>query len=139
MKSLLLSLFFLSIFVFTGYGQSEYSKELYDQFRNGESENLKKLLPAQPGKVESDTTLFVRYLVTDDGEKAVLYLEQLVERYPRSEFAVASYAGMYLYYLAIDNFRKANNCVLAVENEFPGESISYFIDESLPHEGEGIE
>ncbi len=136
--------FCLIIFVFltlssAGFSQDNRAKELFDLYRNGEFDILKGMISPLQGKIESDTTLYIRFLITEDGEKAVEFLELLTERYPRSQFAVASYAGMYLFYLANDNFRKANNCVLMVENEFPGESISYFLDDTLAPEGEGVE
>ncbi len=139
MRHFFLLLFLSVLMVHSGHSQSSHSKELYDLHRKGEIDILKGMVSAQPGKAESDTTLYIRFLITEDGEKAVGYLEQLVEKYPRSEYAVAAYGGMYLYYLANDNFRKANNCVRAVENEFPGESISYFLEDTLSPEGEGVE
>lgn len=139
MRHILLLLVISVLMASTGYSQSDHSKELFDLHRKGEIDILRSMVPAQPGKTESDTTLYIRYLITEDGEKAVGFLEMLIEKYPRSGYAVAAYAGMYLYYLSNDNFRKANNCVLTVENEFPGESISYFLDDTLAPEGEGVE
>ncbi|OQY73635.1 MAG: hypothetical protein B6D45_07860 [Ignavibacteriales bacterium UTCHB3] len=129
------ALFFVLFFflVSESYGQSEYSKKLFDLYRSGNTTELSALIPQKPAKIESDTTLYIRYLLTDDGEKGLEYLETIIKTYPRSIFAVAAYAGMYLYYTASDNFKKANNCIFAVENEFPGESIDYFFGDTPPN------
>lgn len=134
MKKNTLFLFFVIAFASSLFGQNVTPKEVFDLYKKENFEELKKISTALAGKPETPAELYIKALLAGDGEKSITILETLLARYPRSEFAVAAYAGLYLYYIATENFRKANNCIFAVENEFPGSDFDYFLDDSSPDE-----
>ncbi|MCA0389949.1 MAG: hypothetical protein LCH52_15785 [Bacteroidetes bacterium] len=134
MKKKILFLFFVMTVASNLFGQNVTPKEVFDLYKKENFEELKKISTALAGKPETPVDLYIKALLAGDGEKSITLLETLLARYPRSEFAVAAYAGLYLYYIATENFRKANNCVFAVENEFPGSDFDYFLDDSSPDE-----
>jgi hypothetical protein len=120
------------VFLFSApiFSQVVTPKEIFEIYKQENHEELKKILGTSGEKIDTDISLYIKALLTTDGEKSATFLELLIQRYPRSEFVVAAYAGLYLYYLATENFRKANNCVIAVENEFPGADFDFFLDDS---------
>ncbi|GAB1442807.1 hypothetical protein MASR2M39_16430 [Ignavibacteriales bacterium] len=113
------------------FSQVPTPKEIFEVYKQENLEELKKISGEAGEKIDTDISLYIKALLTTDGEKSAAFLELLIQRYPRSEFTVAAYAGLYLYYLATENFRKANNCVFAVENEFPGADFEYFLDDLI--------
>lgn len=115
-------------------GQTLSAREIFELYKRENFEELKKLSASQAGKPETAAELYIKALLAGDGEKSITLLETLLLRYPRTEFAVAAYAGLYLYYEATENFRKANNCIFAVENEFPDADFDFFLDDSNPED-----
>jgi hypothetical protein len=134
MKNNALILFFVMVVASNLFGQTITPKMVFDLYKKENFEELKKISNSFAGKPETPADLYIKALLAGDGEKSSTILETLIQRYPRSEFAVAAYAGLYLYYVATENFRKANNCVFAVENEFPGFDFEYFLDDISPGE-----
>lgn len=131
MKILFKALAFIVLISTPTFSQVPSPKEIFDLYKQENHEELKKILSESGEKIDTDISLYIKALLTTDGEKSAVFLELLIQRYPRSEFTIAAYAGLYLYYLATENFRKANNCVFAVENEFPDADFEYFLDDSI--------
>jgi hypothetical protein len=131
MKLLFIALAFIVLISTQNFSQVPTPKEIFEVYKQENHEELKKILGESGEKIDTDISLYIKALLTTDGEKSAAFLELLIQRYPRSEFTVAAYAGLYLYYLATENFRRANNCVFAVGNEFPGADFDYFLDDSI--------
>jgi hypothetical protein len=131
MKILFKALALIVLISMPAFSQVPTPKEIFEVYKQENHDELKKILGESGEKIDTDISLYIKALLTSDGEKSAAFLELLIQRYPRSEFTVAAYAGLYLYYLATENFRKANNCVFAVENEFPGADFEYFLDDSV--------
>jgi hypothetical protein len=130
MKTVLNISFLLLVLNVFNFGQNITPKDIFELYKNENFDELKKISSPSNDKIDSDRSLYIKSLLSSDGEKSATLLEMIIDRYPRSEFVPAAYAGLYQYYTAQENYRKANNCVFFSENEFPDADFDYFLDDS---------
>ena len=91
-----------------------------------EMPDLKKNHPNDP------SILFLEGIVTENGQNAVVFYKELINKYPRSKYADASVYRIYSYYYAIGLYQTAKTYLEMLKKNYPESAYLDAAERKMP-------
>ncbi len=124
---LLVLLFSLGI-----YAQEIDISEQLKQIKNGEIEKAETALKEFKIKNADDpSVIFLDALLTKDGNLALARYNTVINKYPRSTYADASVYCVFSYHYATGSYKKAEEYLVILKNEYPNSKYIQNADRNL--------
>ncbi len=103
------------------------------QIEAGNKSEVIKELPALLKKYPNDpSVMFLKGVLTDDGQKAAEIYSNILQNYPGSRYADASVYRLYTFYFATGNYKKATNYFDILKAEYPNSPYISIAKRNIP-------
>jgi tetratricopeptide (TPR) repeat protein len=90
------------------------------QIESGKAEDVKyELTDLKERHPESPSVMFLDGVLTENGQKALLIYQNIVDNYPESKYADAALYRIYSYYYALGLYESANKKLNLLINNYP--------------------
>jgi tetratricopeptide (TPR) repeat protein len=117
-------LYILSVLIFVSpihtYAQDVNIIPYLKQIESGKADEVKnELTDLKERYPESPSVMFLNGVLTENGQKALLIYENIVDRFPDSRYADAALYRIYSYYYALGLYESANKKLSILINNYP--------------------
>lgn len=115
---------FLAVLIFVYHTQS-FAQDVniipyLKQIESGKADEVKnELTDLKERYPESPSVMFLNGVLTENGQKALVIYENIVNRFPDSKYADASLYRIYSYYYALGLYESANKKLSILINNYP--------------------
>ena len=136
-KYFILLLFLISA---VSYAQDEtdivpYLKAIEEGRRDEVAEKLPGLIKQKP---EDPSIIFLKAVLTQDADEALLHYKDIHQKYPRSRYADASVYRIYSYYFALGSYNTANKYLEVLKTSYPGSPYIKTAERNIPPNDEPV-
>jgi tetratricopeptide (TPR) repeat protein len=116
----LLILLLLSFLPGISYSQDVDIVPYLKRIENGNADDVRLELPGlKQNNPNSPSVMFLEGVLTENGQKAVLLYQEIVDKYPDSKYADAALYRIYTYYYALGLYESADKKLNDLTNNYP--------------------
>ncbi len=131
MMKILLFLFWATTIIAQNFSIVEYLKKV----ESGQAENVRQELPILLKEHPNDpSVIFLDAVLTEEGETALEKYKKLYNEYPQSQFADAALYRIFSYYFALGFYKKAEEYLNKLKDNYPSSPYIKAADRSIPEE-----
>jgi tetratricopeptide (TPR) repeat protein len=118
------ALYFLTILIFN-ISVNTFSQDVniipyLKQIESGKAEEVRyELTDLKERNPESSSVMFLDGVLTENGQKALVIYQNIVDRYPDSKYADAALYRIYSYYYALGLYESASKKLTLLINNYP--------------------